>query len=88
MDLALRILSDVFCIALGCYISVLRDKNKQLSDIVRKGRWINPSMADFTAYECSACGSFVHVPTVCGEPLYSFCPHCGATINNAKEGTV
>lgn len=30
MNLALRILSDVFCIALGCYISVLRDKNKRL----------------------------------------------------------
>lgn len=29
MDLALRILSDVFCVATGWYISVLRDKIKR-----------------------------------------------------------
>lgn len=36
MDLVLRIISDVFCVALGCYISVLRDKNKRLEKRLQK----------------------------------------------------
>ena len=38
-------------------------------------------------YECSACGEgIVEMPCdwASGEPLYNFCPYCGANMNMKK----
>ena len=34
-------------------------------------------------YACSACEEAIEVPTCNGEPLYNFCPMCGARMDTA-----
>lgn len=46
---------------------------------VKRGRWVkldmHPHLAD---HKCTACGESAYVPTCMGEPMYLFCPNCGA----------
>ena len=78
MDLAFRILTDVFCVALGCYISVLRENNKRLS---RRGNWIRRDVMSDTWFklECSCCHREYEIME--GDLAYyvlNYCPNCGA----------
>jgi len=36
-------------------------------------------------YACSACEEAIEVPTCNGEPLYNFCPMCGANMTMKSE---
>lgn len=48
----------------------------------RKGRWIKLDMhAHLANHKCTACGQECYVPTCMGEPMYTYCPHCGAKMN-------
>ena len=45
----------------------------------RTGKWIKLDMHRGMAdHKCSACEQECYVPTCMGEPMYAFCPNCGA----------
>lgn len=49
---------------------------------VRHGRW----EWDGEAFVCSACGSgYEGQPTMMGEPMFEFCPVCGADMRKGGE---
>ena len=50
----------------------------------KRGRWIKLDMHRGMAdHKCSVCKQECYVPTCMGEPMYAFCPQCGAKM----EGT-
>lgn len=57
-------------------------------DPVKHGRWVkldmHPHLAD---HKCTACGESSYVPTCMGEPLYNFCPNCGAKMKGDEDET-
>ena len=57
-----------------------------LSDAVKRGKW---EPFDLTwgrsVYACSACGEAFEVPTEMGKPIYTYCPKCGARMNDPLE---
>ena len=45
----------------------------------KKGRWIKLDMhIGMADHKCTACEQECYVPTCMGEPMYAFCPNCGA----------
>ena len=54
-------------------------KIEALPSAVRTGKWIKLDMhRGMAQYKCSACNSECYVPECMGEPMYMFCPNCGA----------
>ena len=52
----------------------------------RKGRWIKLDMhAHLADHKCTACGQECYVPTCMGEPMYTYCPNCGADMRGEEE---
>jgi len=52
----------------------------------RKGRWIKLDMhAHLAGHKCTACGQECYVPTCMGEPMYTYCPNCGADMRGEQE---
>lgn len=51
------------------------------------GKWIpdNDSGRHETRFMCSACGETDRVPTIMGEPIWRFCPWCGARMEDSDE---
>lgn len=53
----------------------------------RRGRWIKLDMhAHLADHKCTACGQECYVPTCMGEPMYTYCPNCGADMRGEKDG--
>ena len=49
---------------------------------VRHGKWIKLDMhAHLADHKCTACGQECYVPTCMGEPMYIYCPNCGARMD-------
>ena len=49
---------------------------------VRHGKWIKLDMhAHLADHKCTVCGQECYVPTCMGEPMYTYCPNCGARID-------
>ena len=50
-----------------------------------RGKWIkldmHPHLAD---HKCTVCGESAYVPTCMGEPIYRYCPNCGARMEGDK----
>ena len=45
----------------------------------KRGRWIKLDMHRGMAdHKCTVCEQECYVPTCMGEPMYAFCPNCGA----------
>ena len=45
----------------------------------KRGKWIKLDMHRGMAdHKCTACEQECYVPTCMGEPMYAFCPNCGA----------
>ena len=45
----------------------------------KRGRWIKLDMHRGMAdHKCSVCEQECYVPTCMGEPMYAYCPNCGA----------
>lgn len=44
---------------------------------VEQGEWIKQTRCIDT-WSCTNCGEVEKVPTCMGEPIYNFCPNCGA----------
>jgi len=52
----------------------------------RKGRWIKLDMhAHLADHKCTACGQECYVPTCMGEPMYIYCPNCGADMRGKQD---
>lgn len=60
-------------------IEQLRQLGYGLGENAKRGKWVkldmHPHLAD---HKCTACGESAYVPTCMGEPMYLFCPNCGA----------
>lgn len=67
-------------------IEQLRQLGYGLGEKVKRGRWVkldmHPHLAD---HKCTACGESAYVPTCMGEPMYLFCPNCGALMREDGE---
>ena len=48
------------------------------------GKWIKLDMhKGMEQYKCSVCRSECYVPECMGEPMYCYCPNCGATMGES-----
>lgn len=53
----------------------------------KKGKWIKLDMhAHLADHKCTACGQECYVPTCMGEPMYTYCPNCGADMREDQDG--
>ena len=53
--------------------------NKSPSIKPKRGRWLTLDMhIGMADHKCTACEQECYVPTCMGEPMYAFCPNCGA----------
>lgn len=52
----------------------------------KNGKWIKLDMhAHLADHKCTACGQECYVPTCMGEPMYTYCPNCGARMEGESE---
>lgn len=61
----------------------LMDRIKAIpaADVVdrKRGKWVKMDMhRGPEQYKCSVCRSECYVPKCMGEPMYAYCPNCGA----------
>lgn len=65
-----------------------RLKAVQSADVapVRHGRW-KPFDRTWgrSVFTCTACGNAMDVPTEMGEPIFGYCPNCGAKMDKENE---
>lgn len=63
------------------------DAIKQLPPIQpKRGRWIKLDMHRGMAdHKCTACKQECYVPTCMGEPMYAYCPNCGADMRGGQD---
>ena len=68
-------------------MTAIRDRIKQLPPIQpKRGRWIKLDMhRGLTDHKCTACKQECYVPTCMGEPMYAYCPNCGAKMEVNHE---
>ena len=53
----------------------------------KNGKWIKLDMhAHLADHKCTACGQECYVPTCMGEPMYTYCPNCGADMREEQDG--
>jgi hypothetical protein len=45
------------------------------------GRWERMDTRYAEQFKCSVCRSECYVPTCMGEPMYDYCPNCGAKMD-------
>jgi hypothetical protein len=51
------------------------------------GKWIKLDMhKGMEQYKCSVCRSECYVPECMGEPMYYYCPNCGADMEKNEGG--
>lgn len=51
------------------------------------GEWIKLDMhKGIEQYKCSVCRSECYVPECMGDPMYAFCPNCGADCRGGNDG--
>lgn len=54
----------------------------------KTGKWIKLDMhAHIADHKCTACGQECYVPTCMGEPMYAYCPNCGARMDGENDET-
>ena len=52
----------------------------------KMGKWIKlDAHAHLADHKCSACGQECYVPTCMGDPMYDYCPNCGARMKEGEE---
>ena len=52
----------------------------------RHGKWVyHNNQFGHHWFACSSCGEIMPVPTSMGKPVYSYCPVCGAEMNEEAQ---
>ena len=52
----------------------------------KRGRWLKLDMhIGMADHKCTACEQECYVPTCMGEPMYAFCPNCGADMREVNK---
>lgn len=49
------------------------------------GRWERIDKRYVEMFKCSICRSECYVPTCMGEPMYDYCPYCGAKMDGGVQ---
>lgn len=52
---------------------------------VKHGRWESCCNLMGEYFKCSECGYKAEVPTCMGEPIFIYCPNCGAKMDGESE---
>ena len=52
-------------------------------DVVRHGKWIQSDRHP-NRWMCKNCKEISEVETVMGKPVWLYCPHCGARMNQTR----
>ena len=70
----------------ACYVADMIDTIDEAPTVdavpVRHGRWVGWDIPiGEPDFKCTACNIRVHVPTCMGEPMYEYCPVCGAKMD-------
>ena len=67
-------------------VLLINDLEKLPTAEPKRGRWIKLDMHRGMAdHKCTACEQECYVPTCMGEPMYAFCPNCGAKMEENNE---
>ena len=54
---------------------------------VVRGEWVKlDAHKGIEQFKCSICQSECYVPTCMGEPMYGYCPNCGADMRGEDDG--
>ena len=54
----------------------------------KRGRWLKLDMhIGMADHKCTVCKQECYVPTCMGEPMYAFCPNCGADMRQKGENS-
>lgn len=62
---------------------MVRRLKESLSANAEHGVWEHiESPLEDNIFKCSKCGNPLKIPTVDGEPIYNYCVHCGAKMDN------
>lgn len=68
----------------GC--ALIEDAPTVEAEPVVHGEWIKLDMHRGMAnHKCSVCKQECYVPTCMGEPMYCYCPNCGATMDGKSK---
>lgn len=60
--------------------------NMPTIDPVKHGRWEPWDLSwGRSVWSCSVCRDATEVPTEMGDPIYKFCPNCGARMEGEEE---
>lgn len=50
-----------------------------------RGEWICLGRGLILNFRCSSCGNDVDCPTCMNDPIYRFCPYCGARMDGGER---
>lgn len=57
-------------------------------DVRGVGEWIKlDAHKGMEQYKCSVCETPTYVPECMNNPMYGYCPNCGARMKGAEDGT-
>ena len=88
-------MSKHFCTKDNDYYDALMDAEDAIDDLppadvapVGHGRW-KPFDRTWgrSVFTCTACGDAMDVPTEMGNPLFVYCPNCGARMDGEDDET-
>lgn len=63
---------------------IIRDQPTVDAVKVVHGRWEKMDTRYVEQFKCSVCRSEVYVQTCMGEPMFDYCPHCGAKMDGGN----
>lgn len=52
---------------------------------IKRGRWEVDDIGIKVVATCSVCRNEIEMPTCLGKPIYSYCPACGAKMDEVEE---
>ena len=62
-------------------LDISAEAGKKFAESVKYGQWNKISNLMGEYFKCSQCGYKADIPTCMGEPIYEYCPHCGAKMD-------